>query len=233
MSKADMNIKDANIYYKERKRKDLNHSVGYDRFYEGYVEYVFKSDPKRRIHRVYAGDYWQADCGDEQYRLQKITYAVFFVIIAVLFLTAGVQPVKCNNTWYVALPCFVSVFSLFMLLLGVGIYIAMPRTMMAYQYRSGSTRIKRWSYIAFIGLTVEVFAVLLYFVLHFREKTWVLLLMALAYFVCAVLSYAIYTMEDRLAYRKIKNDVTLPEDIVVYKNPGLVFDKILNNERLD
>lgn len=228
-----MNIKDSNIYYKERKRKDLSHSVGYDRFYEGYVEYVYKNDPKHKIYRVYAGDYYQADCEDRQYRLQKILYVVFFMIIFALFLIAGTRPQKCNNTWYVAFPCFISVFSLFMLLLGIGIYIFMPRKMMAYQYRSGSTRIKRWSYFAFIGLTVEVFTVLLYFVLHFREKLWILLLMALAYFVCAVLSYAIYTMEDRLKYKKVKNDITLPEDIVVYKVTGLDFDKILNNERLD
>lgn len=226
-------MRDRVVFYRKRKKDELTHSRGYDRYFEGYVEYAKAGEKKSKIKRLYMGDYHRHAVTDGQWSLLRLLYCCLFILAAVLFITVLAQPLKCNNTWYVALPSFASIFTMFMLLGGVIFYITTPRKMTIYEYRSSTVKIKRWSKASAISMAAQSVMYLVFIVFNFREEPLKCLLLALLVLPCAAAVYAIGYIESKIQYETVENTNQLPDGVNIYKVTGVDMDKLLNHETVD
>ena len=186
------------------------HSDYYHRYFRGYTE-IRKLNPKGRVRveRYYVRPWIVSGLSTGKYWLVRLLYACLAVVSSVLFAAALLQRIPSNYSMIVALPGYISVVLLFLLLVSTAGYIFAPKKMTLWDHTSSTTRLKRFSLAA--GLCQLLTALtttgyLLYYRIFVSETLQSILVM-LAAVVC---SAAIHIVERKVPYTEIPNETKLP-----------------------
>jgi hypothetical protein len=144
------------------------HSKAYHRFFEGYSEVsVPKPDGKGyRIQRIYTGDLYRQDLTKGRRFMLRGLYAVLFLCIMYLFVSAAILPLDSNSTWYVVLPQVASIPFLFWILIIFLSYLPASQDMTVDGYRSSSQALKKATLGSAICLAIAALVSLLFMVLN-------------------------------------------------------------------
>lgn len=186
------------------------HSDYYHKYFRGYTE-VRKLNAKGRvtIERYYTQPWLVCGFSNAGYWLLRLLYTALAAVSAVLFVMALIQEIPGNYTWVVALPGYVSVMLLFLMLVAVLGYLFVERKMTLWGHHSSTRKLRRYTLATAVGQALTAIAmagVALYTGIGIADS----LKWAAAILLSAVCSAAIYFVERRVPYKEIPNDTKLP-----------------------
>ena len=192
------------------------HSRSYQREFEGFAEReITGPNGRRKIERVYVGNYYELDAAPGRRRLLKWTHVVFSVAAAVFFALSSTAEAPCNYSRLVAFFQAVEVLGLvWMLWLSLRNLFTRPR-MILRTYRGTSRAILLWSRITAGAACFNGALSLLFTFLHFEESLGKGLLCVLWHVLSAAMMFLIYTIEKDQKYRVIENDTPVTDDMYV------------------
>ena len=186
------------------------HSDYYHKYFRGYTEIRKLNEKGRvRVERYYVRPWIVSELSAVKYWLLRLMYAVLVLASAGVFAVALLQRIPANYSMIVALPGYISVLLLFLLVVSMVNYIIVPKKMTLWDHSSTTTRVKRLSLAAGIGQMLTVVAMvgyLLCYRIFVRETLHSIFLMVLA----ALCSTAIYFVERKVPYTEIPNETKLP-----------------------
>ena len=186
------------------------HSDYYHKYFRGYTEIRKLNEKGRvRVERYYVRPWIVSGLSERRYWLVRLLYACLSVVSSVLFVVALLQRIPANYSMIVALPGYISIVLLFLLLVSVAGYVFVPKKMTLWDHASSTSRLKRFSLAAGIGQMLTALATtgyLLYYRIFVSETLQSIFLVAAS----AVCSAVIYFVERKLPYAEIPNETKLP-----------------------
>ncbi len=186
------------------------HSDYYHKYFRGYTE-IRRLNEKGRItiERFYTRPWIVSGLTTAQYWLVRALFFVLTAAAAVLFLIGLGSNVIANYSWQVAVPGYITIILLFLLVVSTLAYIFVERKMTLWGHTSSTTKLRRFSLLSAIGqgVTAVVQAVMALVIGIDVGKT---LLCALAIAVGALCALAIYLIEGKMPYKEIPNETKLP-----------------------
>lgn len=192
------------------------HSASYHRYFEDYAEIEsVKPDGKRRIERIYIGEYYMQELSDRQRILRKVLYAVLYIAACALFIHAGTQNHEANLTWWVAVPETLSFMALFWLLLPMFFCMTAPQKMVIRTYRDSSENLIRISLVAAILLGVTALTAFGYTFIAVQGSLLIALLCFGEYFIASVIMFCLWRLEKKLPYATLPAQNARPTKSVV------------------
>lgn len=191
----------------------FRHRNYYHKYFQGYTE-VRRVNAKGRVvsERYYTAP-WQKHClTDRQWVLTKAAYVLGTLISTVLFLWALIQRVPSNSAAIVAAPGFLSGLLMVLLWMAVFTYVSAPRKMTLWEYRSGKSKVERFTRLAAAGIIVTLVAKVV-FICVWMGFSWEgeiagLLLLA----VSAVPLVVIFLVERKMNYEELENTTRVTEE---------------------
>lgn len=188
----------------------FRHKTYYHKYFHGYTE-IRKTTKSGRIsiERHYTDPWHRHKLPTWQWVLVKLAYLLGMLVSTGLFLWAVVQKVPTNGTKLVALPGFLAGFLLVLNWAGICAYVTAPRKMTWWEFRSGKTKITRfslWAAIA-IGLTVIVKLVLCALLGFSGEIPSLAALVA-----SAVPLVLMFLAESKMPYEDVENETVVTDE---------------------
>lgn len=182
----------------------------YHKYFRGYTE-IRKLNAKGRvtIERYYTQPWIVNSYSTAGYWLLRLLYVGLSAVSTGLFVVALIQRIPGNYTWIVALPGYISVMLLFMLLVSTLGYIFVERKMTLWGHHSSTKKLKRYALATSIGQLLTAVA-LAAVALATRTGVSESLKWAGAILLAAVCSGAMYFVERGVPYKEIPNDTKLP-----------------------
>ena len=114
----------------------------YHRYFEGYSEYmIIEPDGKRRIERVYTGEYYICPLTGMKKAARGAAYVFAFTLSAFLFVWAASRPVEANSAMYVVAATAIAIAGYVMVGRGIFNYCTNPTKMTVGEWRSATERI--------------------------------------------------------------------------------------------
>lgn len=186
------------------------HSDYYHKYFRGYTE-VRRLNAKGRvtIERYYTQPWIVNSFSNVRYWLLRLLYVVLTAVSSALFVLALIQKLPGNYTWVVALPGYISVIFLFLLVVAVLGYVFVERKMTLWGHHSSTKKLKRYALASGIAQLVTAAAmagVALFTGLGIAQS----LQWAAAILLSGICSGAMYFIERRIPYREIPNDTKVP-----------------------
>ncbi len=202
------------LRFDSREDSAYTHSRHYHAYYEGYVEKkVWDRGKKReRIERVYVGDYYCRGL-DKRGRMKRdaIYFLLFFASLAA-FALGGAQRLAVTVK-YVYLPAFPALLNYTVLLWALVNYAAAPERMTAWEYKSGSRRVKRFSLAGAVCTAAQAAALAVFIALFPKCGGPIAKAAAVgANIASALCLLLLYSQEKQLRYAEIKNDMKPDRD---------------------
>lgn len=186
------------------------HSDYYHKYFRGYTE-IRKLNEKGRvkIERYYTRPWIVSGLSTGRYWLLRLLYAVLAAMSATAFITALSQRVPANFSWIVALPGYISIILLFLMVVVTLIYIFVAKKMTLWEHSSSTKRLKVFSLATCIGqaLTGVTTAVYALATGVFVGES---LLCAVGSLLAAVCAGVIFLVERKVPYAEIPNETKLP-----------------------
>lgn len=182
----------------------------YHNYFRGYTE-IRRTNEKGRIviERYYTKPWKVSGLSTHNYWLLRLLYVLLTAASIVLYITAMTRDVPGNHHWVVAIPGMPTITVLFLQVVMVIQYLAVPKKMTIWDHLSSTKHIKRAALAAAIiqGATALVLAG---FALVTRQEIGRTLLCVLTDLVAAGCSAAIFLVERKVPYTDIPNDTKLP-----------------------
>jgi ABC-type multidrug transport system fused ATPase/permease subunit len=126
----------------------VHHSLYYHRRYEGWMEHLIEREGgKKRIERVYVGEYYSQDLSVRQGLLIRLLYFVLYALSSAFFLIASIRFTGSNRTFVVQFVCFLTLLCLIAFLVFLCAYVFSPKRMTVWEYYAGPLRIRTLSFI--------------------------------------------------------------------------------------
>ena len=194
----------------------IHHSKYYHDYFRGYTE-VRTENPKNRfkpykIHRVYTAPWIVADMEKPLYFSYCCCYALLALMCAILFITALTdRAVPGNYSWIVAIPGYLSVVAVILLVACTAAYLLRPKQMTLYEHSSSTKRLKTFSLIAGILCGLTALVSLSYLVLAGKGQTGRSLLTVIKLAGASASAFGIWNLERKMPYTEKTNDTKLPE----------------------
>lgn len=194
----------------------LRHSKTYHDYFRGYTE-VRTENPQNpykpyKIQRVYTAPWIAADMERPLYFSYCFCYALLALLCALLFVTALVdRAVPGNYSPIVAIPGYLSVLAVFLLLVATAAYLLRPRQMTLYQYSSSTKRLTGFSLAAAIGCGLTALTSLGFLLLAGKGETGRSLITAAKLAAASAAALGIWSLERKMSYKEIENNTELPE----------------------
>jgi len=191
----------------------MSYNRSYHSHFEGYVEReVVGKNGRRRIERVYAGEYYRHRLTDAQWKRMKRRYALLAAGSVAMLILSGLLPLNGNTVWYTGGALALCVLSLLWLMPALIGRLTAPRDMILRQYRARKSLI----YTAMTGglsFALASLSHLVYFALHLRGGGGILeLVPALALIGGAVCLFILHGTEKNMEYSRLKNAASVPAD---------------------
>ena len=190
----------------------MSYNKSYHRYFEGYVEReVIDGKGKKRIERMYAGDWFRHDMSDAGWKHLKLKFGLLTLwTLAVCFVQGTLSFGGSASAWYVAglvgLTFAAEVWLAYMTVC----YIAAPRNMELRQFRD-RTSFKNTCMITAVPYGLTAFGQILMMIYH-RENLLLSLIMLLADVSCCVVLRYMYVTERDMPYTKAKSDAKPHDD---------------------
>ena len=143
----------------------VHHSKYYHQRYEGWMEQVVeKDDGKKRIERVYVGDYYSQSLSVRQGLLIRFLYFALYALSSASFIFASSRFTESNRNIVVQFICFLTLLGLAALFVFLCAYAFSPKRMTVWEYYAGPLRVKTFNFVSALlmgGNAVAVFMFLL------------------------------------------------------------------------
>ena len=177
-------------------------------YHDQFADYEEVTEPGKngksaKIKRMYAGQYYQAQVTDRQWRLYRIVYVLLSLCSFGLFALAATRPFPVNAVRYMILPqvaalCVYLLLGWFLL----GRMFA-GRTLRKRSYNESSRNVRSLALVAAIALGIGACMSVIHCAVY-RVPTE--LLEALAFGVCAGLMATVWRLESRIDYRVLSEE---------------------------
>lgn len=194
----------------------LRHSKYYHDYFRGYTEVRIEHPENRykpyKIQRVYTAPWIVADMDPRIYSSYCCCYALLTLLCAILFATALTdRTVRGNYSPIVAVPGFLSVVAVLLLVVYTVAYLLRPKKMTLYEHSSSTRRLKAASLATGIlcGLTALVSLGYLLFADAGSVANSLISVVKMAGASAAAL--AVWGMERKMSYAEEENNAVLPE----------------------
>lgn len=191
----------------------FRHKSYYHKNFQGYTE-IRRVNEKGRIsiERRYTAPWQRHRLTNMQWVLTKAAYMLGVLLSTVLFLWALAQRIPSNSAALVAVPGFLSALLMLLLWMAVFTYVSAPRKMTLWEYRSGKSKIERFTRLASAALLLTVAAKVIY-ICVWMDFSWegeIASLLALA--VAVVPPVLIFLFERRMDYEELENTNQVTEE---------------------
>lgn len=189
----------------------FRHDDYYHKYFHGYTELrIEKPNGKYKIERYYTDNWYRQDCSDKKWILQKILQLGLTLISAFGYFWLMSRPdLEGNTTHLVAIPGFVSVVLLILLVASSIAYAATKRKMTWWEHYASTTRMERYTLLTggMIVLTGVVDVLQLFSgVRHLGAEIG----LAAGILLVGCIPFLMYYLEKKMHYITEKNDVELP-----------------------
>lgn len=185
----------------------------YNKYFQDYVEStVTTSSGKKKIERIYVGDYYRQDLSKMAYIAVRVMYIIAFACAVFLLAHVSVRTTISNFALIVVLPAAAAAVSLLFLAVALILYVAAHRDMTIGEYWETSIRIQKISKIAAICLLCAAISVVICFALQPVETRGGELRNAIEYSAAAALMLFIYAAEKRIPYTTRPSNNRPPDD---------------------
>ena len=181
----------------------------YNSYFEGYTEfYETDSRGKRKKRYIYTDPYYRQDLTKKQRIGVKIAYSAAYLLAAVLFIYAALQPYVSVILWYVqGLTLILMAWLLYIL---AAYYIPTKADLTAYLYKKSSGPLRKVSLAAAIANIVLAGVLLLCLVVDSLVVQG--LPAVIAYLVAGGVILLMHLTEKRIKYIRAENRNTAPAD---------------------
>lgn len=190
------------------------HSTFYHSQFEGYSErYELDEHGKKKLIRVYTGEYYRPAQEPSRRRLLAALRAVLFLAGAALFITGAALPAVCNGTFYVTIFQALTVVCLAFVLMGLCNLLTVRGDFTIPAFSHGPARLKRWSLLGALTLFAAVLAAV---IAAFAGETFDArsLLSAGLFLAAGACLLGLNRMESSVRYDYIENPVAEPDGSV-------------------
>lgn len=181
--------------------KDFYNSRRYHSFFEGYTEKTVVENGKRKIIRVYTGDYYRPVLSFEQRIFRRIINCVLYVLTLGLYVYCATQQLEINLSPFVAICQGFEILSLLWLSASVIDYATAKDKMTVRVYRTASKRLICLSLVAAILFGLMS---LLYLALTLQLGNWPEFFRLFPFsLICGISMFVIYHMEKNTEYELV------------------------------
>lgn len=181
--------------------KDFYNSRRYHSFFEGYTEKTVVENGKRKIVRVYTGDYYRPVLTSEQRTLRRILNCALYALTLGLYIYCATQPLEINLSPLVAICQGFEILSLLWLLVSIIDYAAAKDQMTVRVYRTASRRL---TCLSLAGAILFGLMSLLYLALTLQLGNWSEFFRLFPFsLICGISMLAVYYMEKNTEYEQI------------------------------
>lgn len=194
-----------------KKKREKTGPSSYNSYFEGYTEfYETDSRGKRKKRYVYTDPYYRQDLTKQQWIGVKIAYSVAFLLAAVLFVYAALQPYVSVILWYAQGLTLILLAWLFYIL--VAFYLPTKANLTAYLYKKSSAPLRRVSLCAAIAHGVLAGVLLLCLIVDSEASVVQGLPAVIAYLAAGGVILLMHLSEKRIKYIRVENNNTAPKD---------------------
>lgn len=131
-------------------KKDAYNSRRYHEFFEGYTERITEKNGKKKIERVYTGDYYSPVLPAKERTHRKILYVFLYVLSVLLYAYLGTRALWINYSRCAGICQGFMGIVLVGLLISVAYYVTAKGEMTVSIWRSASKHLKSLSLAAAI-----------------------------------------------------------------------------------
>lgn len=191
----------------------FRHRNYYHKHFMGYTE-VRRVNQNGRIviERNYTAPWQHHNISDARWVLVKLLYVLCALITSVLYLWALVQRIPTNSASIVAAPGFLSGLLLILLWMAVFTYVSAPRKMTLWEYRSGKSKIERFTRLVSAATLLTAIAKIVFICIwmDFQWEGEILSIIALV--IAALPPIGMYIIEHKMDYDEIANEISITEE---------------------
>lgn len=189
----------------------FRHDDYYHKYFHGYTELrIEKPNGKYKIERYYTDDWYLQDCSDQKWMYQKIAQLALALISAFGYFWLMSRPnLEGNTSRFVAVPGFVSVVLLILLVASTIGYVATKRRMTWWEHYASTTRLERYTLLTGGIILFTGVADLLHLVTGVEHLAAELGLAA-GILLVGCIPFLMYALEKKMPYTTEKNEVELP-----------------------
>lgn len=194
----------------------FRHSRYYHNFYRGYTEVRTEEfNGKRWRYRsqlIYTAPYKQADVSSEAYLYYLISYVVLTILAILCYLKALTEPaVPGNSSVLVAIPGFLTVVPLILLIVSLLGYLFRKKRMTLYAWSGSSKRLKFSGLAVGIGEAATALASLAAIFVYPGTPVKNALLCIGMLLLGAGAGFFLFYLENNMPYVDVENTVSVPE----------------------
>lgn len=187
------------------------HSQQYHRHFEDYMEIVrMDENGKRRIERVYVGQYYSLDAQPKKTTQLKLSYVLLYIAALFFFFLGNSITCLSGLNKLVQLPVFAG--TILLLYYGIVIlrYVTRPKEMTVWEYKSGPLRILSIGkcFVAAVALKVIATMIFMLFVRGWTLKTELISILGCA--VSALPVAVIIAVEKKQHYNTRVSEAQMP-----------------------
>lgn len=187
--------------------KKMVHSTYYHKRYEGYMENIVTDvKGRRRIHRVYVGEYYSQDISAKNRVLIRILYIFLYLLSVACFIFVSSRNSKSNYVIFIQIICFLLIMAMLMMMLFLVSYITSPKSMTVWEHYAGPVRIKVTSAAIAILLGIEALAVIIFVIFHSDIILWDEIVNIVGYLIASMSMFLINRVENKIQYNKTLNN---------------------------
>ena len=183
----------------------------YHNHFRGYTE-VRTTDEHGHvsIERYYTSPWTVSELSERNYWMIRILFAILTLGSAALYIYSMSRRIPANSHWAVAVPGFLTVILLIILVVRVGIFFAAPRKMTLWDFESTSKKLRNMAiYTSLVELITGLAMIIFAFVT--QQEVGQTLLCGSMDIIAAACVAAIFFIEKRLPYREVANHTAVPE----------------------
>lgn len=178
----------------------------YGRYFEGYEEYRVMKGSQGKVRREfrYVGDYYRHALSRRLWVELKMLYALLTAGSAALYLHASTMRVVSNQQFYVAFFQSLAVIGNIWYIWVLANYLAAPRDMKIYEFKSTSRQLKRSAPLLAGVYALTALGVLVSLVMNGEQRGLQALCLAEDLLAGALLA-GVFFLERRVEYKTIPN----------------------------
>lgn len=179
----------------------------YHKYFEGYEEHRLPKPNGKGMHieYTYVGVFYRQEHTKRIWIGLKILYLLMLTAVLALFIHAATRPLACNTAPYVVICQSICLLGMIWLTWVVINYIAAPRNMKIYTYKSTSLQLMKVGKVLAVLGGATAFMVLVFTLLSGDIRYGEQLLCMGEYLAVGVLAFLMYWLEVHTPYEKVLN----------------------------
>lgn len=195
-------------------------SYFYNKFFSGYSETaeVLKNG-KKKIQRVYTGNYYFAETNRFGKIFRTILYFSVFILGAIGFIYAAIKQPTGLHGW-VVVPMILALLLILFLPISLICYAFAPKKMTIYEYRESSVNLKELSLFAGIFTLISLIALIVLTIFEEELAISKSVYSIAGYFLCTACMFVLYTVERNVKYCIERSSELMFDDGVLINEEG-------------